>query len=325
MSDKKRNCKLDNLKAILIFFVVFGHLLECFDGTMRLWLYFVIYSFHMPAFIYVTGYFSKFDPERLIKKLGYSYLVYQFLYLMFQRHYLLQENQIQFTQPYWLLWYLVSLICWILLIPVIDWAGVNRKTVLGMVFVCALLTGYDKSVGYYLSLSRSVVLFPFFVLGHYRIMGREQMKHGKAGMIISVAVIIISMFYLRNNLTEIQGNWLYHSVPYNGTFSIVSRAAIFCVALAWIFLLLRLVPDKEVPLLTDIGKYTLTIFLCHGFIVKWIAKVGLFQWIQVGDIFVAVILSVIICLCFGNKIVTRILSFTFSIDWRTWFRVDNVK
>ena len=34
----ERNYKLDNIKAILIFLVVLGHLLECFEGEIKLWI-----------------------------------------------------------------------------------------------------------------------------------------------------------------------------------------------------------------------------------------------------------------------------------------------
>ena len=48
----------DNLKAILIFLVVLGHIVpEC--GAITYWLRFAIYTFHMPAFVFVSGFFSK--------------------------------------------------------------------------------------------------------------------------------------------------------------------------------------------------------------------------------------------------------------------------
>ena len=40
-----RNYKIDNGKAILIFLVVFGHILELFHGDLESFLYIVIYSF----------------------------------------------------------------------------------------------------------------------------------------------------------------------------------------------------------------------------------------------------------------------------------------
>ncbi|MBR5262525.1 MAG: acyltransferase family protein, partial [Clostridia bacterium] len=49
--------KWDILKFVLIFFVVFGHFSEQYAGMTGL--FFFIYSFHMPLFIFVSGLFSK--------------------------------------------------------------------------------------------------------------------------------------------------------------------------------------------------------------------------------------------------------------------------
>ena len=59
---KERNYLFDNLKFFLIVLVVFGHSLEEISlehnyAIIRAW----IYSFHMPAFVFISGYFSKCD------------------------------------------------------------------------------------------------------------------------------------------------------------------------------------------------------------------------------------------------------------------------
>ena len=153
---------------MLIFLVVFGHLLECFYGNIQLWLYSVIYSFHMPAFVYTTGYFSRFDSKRYINALLYPYCIYQILYLLFQRFYLKEDNVLQFTTPYWLLWYLLSTMFWMLFLQFIEGKKLHSKAILIVSFLCALFIGYDNSIGYYLSLSRTIVLFPFYIAGYFR-------------------------------------------------------------------------------------------------------------------------------------------------------------
>jgi len=60
-STSKRNNFFDNAKFILIFLVVFGHLISPLkeqDGILFT-LYTVIFLFHMPAFILISGYFAK--------------------------------------------------------------------------------------------------------------------------------------------------------------------------------------------------------------------------------------------------------------------------
>ena len=85
METSRRDARFDNLKGILIFLVVFGHLLELVGGPAAAWLYRLIYSFHMPAFVFCSGWFARFDAARFFRRLLYPYLVYQTLYLLFDR------------------------------------------------------------------------------------------------------------------------------------------------------------------------------------------------------------------------------------------------
>lgn len=99
-----RNSKMDNIKAFLVFCVVFGHMLElCATGGT---LYRVIYSFHMPAFIFKSGYFARFNKKKIITGLVYPYFLFQFLYILFDALVLTKDFsavQFQFTTPYWLI------------------------------------------------------------------------------------------------------------------------------------------------------------------------------------------------------------------------------
>ncbi|MEM5595768.1 acyltransferase family protein [Niallia circulans] len=58
---KQRDYYFDNAKFILIFFVVFGHFIQSFinDNQNIYTLYKVIYTFHMPAFILISGFLPK--------------------------------------------------------------------------------------------------------------------------------------------------------------------------------------------------------------------------------------------------------------------------
>ena len=54
--------KWDILKFFLMFFVVLGHIADCYTlehESMRS-LYLFIYSFHMPLFIFLSGLFLRF-------------------------------------------------------------------------------------------------------------------------------------------------------------------------------------------------------------------------------------------------------------------------
>lgn len=79
MSDKQREYKLDILKGILIFLVVFGHYKADVYSN-------IIYLFHMPLFFVVSGYFlhKSITLESLKKKFFVLFLPYSFYILVDQ-------------------------------------------------------------------------------------------------------------------------------------------------------------------------------------------------------------------------------------------------
>ena len=83
---KPRDYLFDNCKAFLILMVVLGHFTEgSYQHTDFLYtLKWLIVSFPMPAFIFISGYFSKreLSLSALIWKLGVPYLVSEVVYYL---------------------------------------------------------------------------------------------------------------------------------------------------------------------------------------------------------------------------------------------------
>ena len=82
---KEREHSFDNAKAILIFMVVFGHLIEplvLLDNRIK-FIYMIIYSIHMPTFIFISGYFCKENSNRLKKSVNLFliYFIFQIIYI----------------------------------------------------------------------------------------------------------------------------------------------------------------------------------------------------------------------------------------------------
>ena len=63
---KQRSSYWDNMKGLLILLVVFAHFLDAWIqkfSVVRL-VYSTIYVFHMPAFVFISGYFGKSEKSR---------------------------------------------------------------------------------------------------------------------------------------------------------------------------------------------------------------------------------------------------------------------
>lgn len=168
-ASKRRDPWLDNARFILIALVVFGHMLEPLqDGHP--WLatcYAFVYTFHMPAFAFLSGAVSHAQADsRLWRSVAFRLLL---PYLLFQGLYALaalsplwpDDGPGGIATPYWLLWYLLSLGCWRLLLPL--FAHLRHRLVIAL--AVAILAGCFSDIGYYLSLSRTLVFFPLFLMG----------------------------------------------------------------------------------------------------------------------------------------------------------------
>ncbi|MGN1155452.1 MAG: acyltransferase family protein, partial [Agathobacter sp.] len=208
----EREYRYDNIKALLIFMVVLGHMLEnCLVGSLRT-IYIIIYSFHMPMFVFISGMFSKFEPNKIVRKLVVPYVVFQTLSFLLN----MGNGTLQYTTPIWSLWYLMALIVWRLLVPFIDqekrWV---RIVILAGSVILALVVGFDDTVGYYMSLSRIIVFFPFFILGFYwrkYQRGRKLFEKIKKEYAVIALVAVCTMICFISD--KVDPRWLYGSYSY---------------------------------------------------------------------------------------------------------------
>ncbi|MBR4305367.1 MAG: acyltransferase family protein, partial [Ruminiclostridium sp.] len=277
-SAKTRDYSLDNIRFFLIFFVVFAHLLEvCSLFNDSRIIYQLIYSFHMPAFIFLFGYNVKFSPKKIIFNWCIPYIVFQTVYIIFSNLALNKSLDLQYTTPYWLLWYMLVCVFYQLLLPLID-TDDKRKQVIILVcaFILSLLVGFDNTISYYLSLSRFFVFLPWFLLGVYckkngiltAFSARKKLR--LTALVISLTGIALSALFIYR--IDLINGFYYGSFPYQKFGNTVwDRIIVFFMALCWIvFLFVGVKPfiNKKILLLTAIGQNTWPVFLLHGFIVK---------------------------------------------------------
>ena len=315
---KNRIYRYDNAKCILIFLVLIGHLLECFSGRFTTNIYRTIYLFHMPAFLFLSGYFSSFNRKKILFRLILPYVVLQTLYLIFDAAVLKNSPEIIlcYTTPYWILWYLFALIVYNLLIPFFDTDRLSGQAVfLAASVLLSLLAGYDDSIGYFLSLSRILTFAPFFLGGFYfrkegalfaRTNSRFRIIVPIAGVIISLIGIVLAW---KMNLT---GSVLYGSLSYaNAEYSPARKLFLLIIGFGGI-LCMALIPNQKIPFVSEIGKNTFPIFCLHGFVVRYLDEINFFAHGELVNLAVAGILAVGMMAAFGNRIVSDLFHAVFS-------------
>lgn len=278
---QNREYGFDNLRGILIFLMVLGHLLECCGSFRGVgFLYRTIYSFHMPALLFLTGYFARYNRKKIICGLLVPYVVFQTGYILFDHWLNGPEAALQYTTPYWILWYLMASMMYHLLLPMYGTADRRQQFLaLGITFGLSLMAGFDATVGYPLSLSRFLVFQPWFLLGHYCSKGDwiPTVKNWCAERHIpmkSLLTAAVCMLVLLMQLVFFRPEVLYGSYPYvRLNYGPLERLFAGITALCWIgFGCLVLLPllRRRVPVLTALGQNTLPVYLLHGFVVRYI-------------------------------------------------------
>ncbi|RFA36769.1 hypothetical protein CAI16_03950 [Virgibacillus dokdonensis] len=304
----ERNAFFDNAKVILIFLVVFGHMIQPFTGdspyihTLYMW----IYTFHMPAFILLAGYFAKGSGSfsyivQLMKKLLLPYLIFQLLYTGY--YYVIDKSgwQTDLFSPHWALWFLFSLFCWHMLLfwfkklpPILS---VSIAIFLGLV------VGYFSEIGHMFSLSRTFVFFPFFLVGYLLTEKQVMLVKQKAVQAVSLLVMVgiaVAIYYL----PDFNSGWLLASKSY-GDLGLVeygglARLLVYVSAAFMVISVLSWVPVQHFTW-TILGTRTLYVYLLHGFFIQYFRQAELFKVDGVFDFLGLAALSMLLVLVLSSR------------------------
>ncbi|MFZ6656600.1 acyltransferase family protein [Undibacterium sp. TJN19] len=296
-----RNPSIDNIKAILIFFVVFGHLIEIYvgeDHVLRsIWLF--VYAFHMPMFALISGMFSKAhwndkNATQLISTVLVPLIAFEIIYEATE--FFLKGNLSVYGNmiaPYWMLWYLLSLLCWRLLLPLFARMQFAVALALGV----SLIASYSEHAGYFLSISRTLVFFPYFLLGWQ--LGQRPFADKKQGKVVLSALIVlaalIGVFFLK---TDFDYRWLYGSYSLHrlemanltGTFyQLLQYAASTIIGLAILYLLAQ----KDLRL-AHIGQRSIYVLVWHGMALIILQETGVLRHIFKFDNVTALLISALV-------------------------------
>lgn len=182
----QRDRLVDALKGYAILLVVFGHCLELADAgvmvpniSLRHHLFALIYAFHMPLFMFLSGYvmFSKrVSVRRSFLRLIVPFFTWQMVRFVATVHVANRFFSYMWNGVYGMenaLWFLWALfLCYLLLIPV-QWAGRRWKYgeeagflvvfVLINLLVFHTISGVDLR---HFGLPQAAYFFPFFAFGY---------------------------------------------------------------------------------------------------------------------------------------------------------------
>lgn len=282
---KTRNLRFDNIKFFLILLVVLGHVAErytdMFTGIRCIFTY--IYTFHMPAFLFIAGLFAKRTIQA--KKLNWNrVLPYAVLciFLSFYRNvslYLFNHDRAFhiFRQDSisWFLW--VLFVYYIVTFLLKDFP---HKNVLIIAVLFALMAGFDTQLTTRLAISRTIVFYPFFYLGYMlKTEDVESFLDMKILKVLSALWLVIYGVFLfftmdhgsyllrkfftgQNSYQQIFGEDLQDSlllmVEAPGM-----RAVCLFLTLVTTISFMALVPKGHIPFVSNAGQRTISVYFWH--------------------------------------------------------------
>lgn len=271
MSTKSRNYFLDNYKALLIVLVVIGHFIEpCYENNIFLTiLKWSIFSFHMPAFIFISGFFSKKEIclGKLIQKLVIPYFVFELLYYLLYVFVIHKETGLYLNRPKFSLWYLMSLFFWRIITPYV-------KKIPGNLFIAitgGLLIGLTQ-LGNFFSIPRTLFFYPFFLAGYYfqEEWFRSVRKHRKllgATLLGSAGIVLLSVKTAGLNLSPyiFYGRYSYEDMGTSDVTGVLIRLGCYGISFLAFFAICGWIPQKQ-HFFSILGVRTMSIYLFHGLV-----------------------------------------------------------
>jgi fucose 4-O-acetylase-like acetyltransferase len=273
----------DNAKMLLVTLVVVGHSWTLLpDVSTSSPVYVFLYTFHVPAFVLVTGYlsrsfsFTRPKLRKLVTTVVVPYLVFETLLAVFRIAVGHEDLGMLYLSPHWPMWYLSVLFLWRLATPLL-----RRVPHPLLLSVAVCLVGGLNTVDA-LDLPRAMGLLPFFVLG--LLMTQEHLDRLGTPPVRKVAVALMLVAFAVSTLVagHFSKEWLYFRTGYPDLgvpfwLGASGRLVMLAVGTVMTLAVLALIPRTQ-RWFTNLGAASLVVYLFHGFAVKGAEYAGVGAW-----------------------------------------------
>jgi fucose 4-O-acetylase-like acetyltransferase len=256
-----RSVYIDTIKGILIILVVFGHFLETtFECPIDCLIRNIIYSFHMPLFVFLSGYLTPSEDDRIIrgiKKAAILYIVFQTIELILHGDFSIRG----FLTPYWHLWYIWCVLFWRIGIYFFKGYLTNKTIIIASCFIVGFAIGFVPRNST-LAIQRIFAFLPYFMLGYFS--KGKQLKEGISKLdikwfILCLLCLVPIMIYKGQNYFFI----LTNSMSFEWSkLNMFGRISAYIIGISFSVIILRF--TKENNILSKIGKDSLIIYLLHA-------------------------------------------------------------
>lgn len=298
---------VDNIKVLLIFLVVFNHIIafQLIRNDMAVrYVWYAITIFHMPAFVFISGYLCK-RPQNVMKNVKNLLIPYVLGYSLTWYAYIWCGNSMDYEilRPSGTaMWYLLALFIYRLTIEALG----KVRLAVPLSIILALWAGTRPEFTTYLSSSRIVVFFPFFAAGYlWDSKYTESVRKFKGKWVlipISAALLFAVPHYMISNGMPVdifRGNHSYILCGLTDEVGIILRLLMYLVSFILILTFLALLPDRKLPW-TFIGRNTMGIYFFHYPIMIVMSGLLILKIPQLGNVWALLGVSLVFVLVLGS-------------------------
>ncbi len=322
---KRRVPLWDNARWVAITLMVIGHgiLKLIAESDVSYVTYLFIYSFHVPVFVTVAGYFAKSGApgtrqmKSILSVIVLPYVIFETIWALI--HWVVGGTfKLDFSSASWTLWFLISLAVWRIVLPYL----VLLRWPLLISIAISIGAGYFANVDSVFAVSRTLGLLPFFVLGwslrQWHLTGRwlalppARVWRWRAGALTLFTALAVTLAIgigtwrdvkLRRFLLYDES---YATIGYPDWWAGGIRLAVMLVAFALVLAFLLLIPRRP-TWFTSLGAATMYIYLLHTFVLYPIRETGMLAGPQPWWVLPAVILLCIaVSIALSAPIVLRL-------------------
>jgi fucose 4-O-acetylase-like acetyltransferase len=170
---REKDHRIDTIKGLLIILVVLGHIIGiCGYGVICENIWQIIYVFHMPLFILISGYLTTIKPISVfwksLNRIVVPLLIFQLLFVFIAVVIFRNAFSISYLiTPFWILWYLLSLAFWRIMIQFTPKILLSLPLLYLIIATVIAIFGGLMPYGRILSIQRTFSFYPFFLFGFY--------------------------------------------------------------------------------------------------------------------------------------------------------------
>ena len=260
-----RDDRIDAVKFWLVTLVIAVHVFmrkEFSDSTACAVIWNWINLFVMPLFIFISGYFSRKKDKKdifpSIWKLLEPLIIFQAIALLFYKDSITMRD---FITPWYMLWYLLSLIYWRLILQFIPNKILNHtKLIIFSTFYVSILAGFfpfDRV----LSIQRTFALMPLFFCGYYfRDKNLYLPDKYNTLCIVFLFVILAVLFFYPHRIT-----YLLYATPYKSIYGVVIRVVAFILAIPMSIAFINVCYNT--PWIAQQGRMSMQYYIYHALVI----------------------------------------------------------